>query len=99
MPSCVDKSPSACGRKQNGKVDERTLTLEETNAQLRQQIAERERAETERQVEQERLMVTLSSIGDGVITIDTAGRVVLLNKVAQQSGRWAAATQRVSASR
>ena len=33
--------------------------------------------------EKERLAVTLRSIGDGVITVDTAGRVVLLNRVAE----------------
>ena len=33
--------------------------------------------------EKERLAVTLRSIGDGVITVDTAARVVLLNRVAE----------------
>ena len=33
--------------------------------------------------EKERLAVTLSSIGDGVITTDTDGRVLLLNRVAE----------------
>ena len=33
--------------------------------------------------EKERLAVTLSSIGDGVITTDTEGRVLLLNRVAE----------------
>lgn len=38
--------------------------------------------------EKERLAVTLRSIGDGVISVDTAGRVVLLNKVAEQLCGW-----------
>ena len=39
-------------------------------------------------MEKERLAVTLRSIGDGVITTDTAGNVVLLNKVAEQLTGW-----------
>ena len=38
--------------------------------------------------EKERLSVTLRSIGDGVITTDTAGRVVLLNRAAEQLTGW-----------
>jgi PAS domain S-box-containing protein len=34
--------------------------------------------------EKERLAVTLRSIGDGVITVDTDGRIVLLNRVAEE---------------
>lgn len=70
------------------KVAERTASLQASNSELRQQIAERERAEAERAEEQERLAVALSSIGDGVITIDTTGRVTLLNKVAEQLTGW-----------
>ena len=39
-------------------------------------------------MEQERLLVTLSSIGDGVITIDTTAHITLLNKVAEQLTGW-----------
>lgn len=38
--------------------------------------------------EKERLLVTLRSIGDGVITTDTAGQVVMLNKVAEDLTGW-----------
>ena len=38
--------------------------------------------------EQERLAVTLQSIGDGVITTDTSGRIVLLNRVAEELTGW-----------
>jgi len=36
------------------------------------------------QREKERLAVTLRSIGDGVITVDTEGRVVLINRAAEE---------------
>ena len=38
--------------------------------------------------EKEQLFVTLRSIGDGVITTDTSGKVELMNKVAEQLTGW-----------
>ena len=38
--------------------------------------------------EKERLLVTLHSIGDGVIATDVSGRVVLMNKVAEDLTGW-----------
>lgn len=38
--------------------------------------------------ERERLAVTLASIGEGVVATDTAGRVILLNKVAETYSGW-----------
>jgi PAS domain S-box-containing protein len=38
--------------------------------------------------EREQLFVTIRSIGDGVITTDTSGRVELMNKVAEQLTGW-----------
>src|SRR5438874_130708 len=38
--------------------------------------------------ERERLRVTLASIGDGVITTDTKGRVTFMNPVAQSLTGW-----------
>ena len=60
-----------------------------TNEQLRQ-------LNTGLQVSEERLAVTLQSIGDGVITTDAAGRVALLNAVAEQLTGW---TQAAAADR
>ena len=48
------------------------------------EMNERRRTEQALAQEKERLAVTLSSIGDGVIATDTEGRVVLINSVAEQ---------------
>ena len=49
---------------------------------------ERLRAEEKLITEKERLSVTLRSIGEGVITIDTQGNVILLNRVAEEMTGW-----------
>ncbi len=51
-------------------------------------ITKRREAEEKLAEQKERLDVTLRSIGDGVITTDTGGRVVLLNRVAEQLTGW-----------
>ncbi len=51
-------------------------------------ITMRKRAENEVAAEREQLAVTLRSIGDGVITTDIHGRVVLINKVAERLTGW-----------
>jgi PAS domain S-box-containing protein len=53
-----------------------------------QDITERKRTETALASERERLAVTLRSIGDGVITTDISGKIVLINKVAEQLTGW-----------
>jgi PAS domain S-box-containing protein len=51
-------------------------------------ITDQRRMEESLATEKERLAVTLRSIGDGVITTDTAGRVVLVNKAAELLTGW-----------
>ena len=48
-----------------------------------QDITERKRAQAALFNEKERLLVTLASIADGVITTDTSGRVTFLNPIAE----------------
>lgn len=64
-----------------GKIESRVQNLSE---ELEQRIVVEEKLS----MEKERLAVTLRSIGDGVITADTKGRIVLLNKVAEQLTGW-----------
>ncbi len=51
-------------------------------------ITPRKEAENELAAEKERLVVTLRSIGDGVITTDTEGKIVLVNSVAENLTGW-----------
>ncbi|MFP7755930.1 PAS domain S-box protein [Thermodesulfobacteriota bacterium B35] len=51
-------------------------------------ITARKEAEQQLAMEKERLSVTLRSIGDGVITTDMEGNVVLVNRVAEQLTGW-----------
>ena len=67
-------------------IDGRVVRLE-----VATDITERKQAETKLAEETERLAVTLRSIGDGVITTDTLGRIVLINKVAEAMTGWDAA--------
>lgn len=56
--------------------------------EIAQDITERKLAEVALAGEKERLAVTLRSIGDGVITTDTQGNVVIMNKVAEHLTGW-----------
>ena len=56
------------------------IRLSRSRASLEQQVADRTR---DLAGEKERLSVTISSIGDGVIAVDPEGRVTLINGVAQ----------------
>ncbi|MDF7825825.1 PAS domain-containing protein [Pontiellaceae bacterium B12227] len=52
------------------------------------ETTERKRAEQQLAEEKERLAVTLKSIGDGVITTDTSGQVMMMNSVAEVLTGW-----------
>ncbi len=55
---------------------------------INRDITERKQAEQQLHNEREKLFVTLRSIGDGVITTDTDGRVTFINSVAEQLTGW-----------
>ncbi len=67
----------------NEVADDISFALYSLELEKERKFAERGLAE-----EKERLAVTLESIGDGVIATDQHGRVVLLNKVAQELTGW-----------
>ncbi|MDH4320177.1 MAG: PAS domain S-box protein, partial [Desulfobulbaceae bacterium] len=82
-------------KKKNGNLFWAEATLKHTKIMAEQyvvavfrDITARKVAEERLSEERERLAITLRSIGDGVITTDTHGRVVLLNKVAEELTGW-----------
>ena len=77
-------------------VRQRTRELSEKNKDLLSENRQRREAENQLASEKEQLAVTLRSIGDGVITTDINGRIVLVNKVAEALTGW---TQREAAGR
>jgi PAS domain S-box-containing protein len=60
----------------------------QSSARLIGALVESRTAQTELQKERERLNVTLRSIGDGVITTDINGDVILINKAAESLTGW-----------
>jgi len=62
--------------------------LRKANTGLLREVRERARAEEALAAEKDRLMVTLRSIGDGVITADKDGSILLLNKAAEELTGW-----------
>ena len=72
-----------------GEVDVNQLTRSIRYALERQkEINKRKNFEQALSEEKERLAVTLSSIGDGVIATDTEGKVVLINRIAERLTGW-----------
>jgi PAS domain S-box-containing protein len=70
------------------RVKERTAELTKANVTLQTEIIERKQAQKNLAAEKERLAVTLFSIGDGVITADTEGKITLMNWVAESLTGW-----------
>lgn len=70
------------------RVRERTVQLAASNRMLQEEIDIRFKAEEALAAEKERLSVTLRSIGDGVISTDREGVVVMVNKVGEELTGW-----------
>lgn len=69
-------------------LNEQTADLKKVNGELQEEIVRRKKVEETLASEKERLAVTLRSIGDGVITADIEGKIILINKVAEQLTGW-----------
>ena len=65
-----------------------SVRLKQTMEQLKNELDEKIVAEKRIADEKEKVSVTLTSIGDGVITTDVNGQIVLLNKVAEELTGW-----------
>ncbi|MBC8318679.1 MAG: PAS domain S-box protein [Desulfobulbaceae bacterium] len=65
-----------------------TQNIDSQTRKLHEEIVVRIQAEHDLTNERERLTVTLRSIGDGVITTDIEGKIVFINKVAEQLTGW-----------
>ncbi|PKL49461.1 MAG: hybrid sensor histidine kinase/response regulator [Candidatus Riflebacteria bacterium HGW-Riflebacteria-2] len=93
--SGYEKPYEAIGRRKNG--EEFPIRLEAREIPYRgkmvrtvefRDITSQKQAEATLAAEKERLAVTLRSIGDGVITTDTLGNVVMMNGVAENLTGW-----------
>lgn len=51
-------------------------------------LAERLRAQEALAAERARLAVTLRSVGEGIVAVDTSGRITLMNRVAERLSGW-----------
>jgi two-component system cell cycle sensor histidine kinase/response regulator CckA len=68
--------------------------LQRANERLEEEIVERLRLQEEEKRERQWSHITLASIGDAVITTDSAGRVNFINSVAESLTGWTAADAR-----
>ncbi len=70
------------------KVAERTEALSQRNEELQAQVIARELAEAAERQQREWWRVTLTSVGDAVITTDRDGRVNFINRTAEELTGW-----------
>jgi len=80
--------PRAAAERLSGELRSSEELLKRTNEELRAKIRERQQAEDALAAETERLAVTLRSTGEGVMSTDTEGRIVLMNKAAENLTGW-----------
>lgn len=86
--SIAETSLEQANAELEARVRARTVELTEANLALRAEIARREEAEAAGRQQREWWRVTLSSIGDAVITTDSEGRINYINGTAQALTQW-----------
>lgn len=75
-------------RNYRSEAENRNSELQAINQIMQVEINERKSAEEALASEKENLAITLRSIGDGVITTDIDGKIILLNKAASELTGW-----------
>jgi len=75
-------------KKIEAEVIKRTVELYQTTINLQQEVTDRKLAEKKIAADREHLAITLRSIGDGVITTDIKGSIVMINKAAEFMTGW-----------
>ncbi len=93
--AAYEKPYEATGVRKNG--EEYPLRLEAREIPYRgkrvrtvefRDITDQKKSEAILAAEKERLAVTLRSIGDGVITTDTDGKIIMMNRIAEELTGW-----------
>ena len=69
-------------------IQQRTFELSNINNDLLKEIDQRKLAEQELYKEKQQALVTLESIGDGVITTDMNSKITYLNPIAEKMTGW-----------
>jgi PAS domain S-box-containing protein len=85
-PLILDRPPSPGGPVDE--LDQVVAAFNEMRLELLRGIEERIKFEERLAGEKEQLAVTLASIGDAVVTVDTEGQILLMNKVAESLTGW-----------
>lgn len=86
--SAAEDSLERANAELEARVAARTAELSDTNQALRAEMKRREEAEAAERAQREWWRVTLSSIGDAVITTDGEGRINYINSTARTLTGW-----------
>ncbi|MBW4497967.1 MAG: PAS domain S-box protein [Oscillatoria princeps RMCB-10] len=81
---CAEEQVRTLNSQLEQRVSERTAELEAANAQLLREIGERQQAQEELQKSLALLQATFDSTADGILAVDTEGKIVTFNRKFQE---------------